>query len=84
VATLNTERVVATITKKKEFSFSGVAEDVVATITVGVTLVLSTPNAMPLLTQRHRPNHGALLFRLTARKIFLFKGLTNQEISVII
>jgi PleD family two-component response regulator len=64
LATLNltvTERVVATITKKKEFSFSGVAEEVAATITVGVTLVLSTPNAMPLLTQRHRPNHGALL-----------------------
>jgi hypothetical protein len=40
------------------------SEEVVAT----VLFVLSTPNAMPLLTQRHRPNHGALLFRLTAKK----------------
>jgi len=64
VATLNlaaAERVGATIRRKKEIFIIRATEEVAATITVGVTLVLSTPNAMPLLTQRHRPNHGALL-----------------------
>jgi hypothetical protein len=46
------------------------SEEAVATI----LFVLSTPNAMPLLTQRHRPNHGALLFRLTAKNFFLLKA----------
>lgn len=56
-----TIRVGATITKKNKYFLLEATEEAVATIIVGATLVLSTPNAMPLLTQRHRPNHGALL-----------------------
>jgi hypothetical protein len=61
----------ATIIKKNKYFLLEASEEAVATI----LFVLSTPNAMPLLTQRHRPNHGALLFRLTAKK----KGLTNRN-----
>lgn len=60
-ATLNlatTIRMWATITKKNIYFLLWATEEVVATITVGTTLVLSTPNAM---RYAHRPNHGALL-----------------------
>lgn len=69
-----TERDDATITKKIILFLLGAAEEVVATITVGVLFVLSTPNAM---RYAHRPTHGALLF-------FSFRGLTKKEINAII
>ena len=48
----STERVGATITKKKKYLLLEATEELSA------TLVLSTPNAM---RYAHRPNHGALL-----------------------
>lgn len=44
--------------RKNKYLLLGAAEEVTATITVGVLFVLSTPNAM---RYAHRPNHGALL-----------------------
>jgi hypothetical protein len=77
LATLNltvTERVVATITKKKEFSFSGVAEEVAATITVGVLL-----SYQPLTQCRCLRNVTAPIMGLCYNKFFSFKGLTNRN-----
>lgn len=62
-----TIRVGATITKKNKYFLLEATEEAVATIIVEVLFVLSTPNAMPLLTQRHRPNHGGFA---TAKNIF--------------
>ena len=53
-----TERVGATITKKKKYFLLWATEEVAASIIVGFLFVLSTPNAM---RYAHRPNHGALL-----------------------
>lgn len=65
-----TIRVGATITKKNNFLFSGVAEELPATVRVGLLLVLSTPNAM---RYAHRPNHGALLLPY-GKNFFLLKA----------
>ena len=60
----------ATITKKNKYLLLGATEELSATVIVVLLFVLSTPNAMPLLTQRHRPTHGALL--LPCGKNFFF------------
>ena len=74
-----TERVGATFRRKNNFLFSGVTEELSATITVGCSL---SYQPLTQCATRTAPLMG-LCFCLTANKIFSFRGLTKKEISVI-